>query len=280
MHVAVAQTLPVLGDLEGNVERACEVVCAARAEGAEHIVFPELSLTGYSVGHVAADLSITADDPRLQVIARAADPAGVVVGFVEDGRGVQTYNSAAYLAEGRVVHVHRKLYLPTYAIFEERKHFSPGQSLCAYDGAGTRMATLVCNDAWQPPVGFLAVQDGAHILNVPTNSAQSLFPEHYDAREYWRDLNRFLGRMCQVFVVFANRVGREGPLQFWGGSHVVDPWGELVAEAKLDEETVLHCEIDLADVRQRRRDVPLVREARLSLLEREIRRLAEEGGDL
>ena len=142
------------------------------------------------------------------------------------------------------------------------------------------MATLICGDAWQPPVGFLAVQDGAHILNIPTNSAQSLFPEHYDAREYWVDLNRFLGRMCQVFVLFANRVGEEGPLRFWGGSHVVDPWGEIIAEAPMCEEAVLHCEIDLDRVRHRRRAVPLVREARLSLLEREIQRLAAEGGDL
>lgn len=279
MQVAVGQTNPVLGELDTNVERVCELVGAARRDGAQHIVLPELALSGYSLGAVDVDLSIPRDDERLREIARAALPAGVVVGFVEDGPSVQTYNSAAYLAGGEVVHVHRKLYLPTYKVFEERKHFNPGQSLRSFPAAGTRMATLICNDAWQPPIGFLAVQDGARVLNVPTNSAQSLFPEHYDAREYWLDLTRFLGRMCQTFVIVANRVGVEEPLRFWGGSSVVDPWGEVVVEAPLDVEAVVHCEVDLGRVRQRRRDVPLVREARLGLLEREIRRIAEEGGD-
>jgi len=80
-------------------------------------------------------------------------------------------------------------------------------------------------------------------------------------------------------VVFVNRVGSEGDLHFWGGSHVVDPWGEVIAEAE-DGETVLLAEIDFAQVRRRRREVPLVREARLALLAREIHRLVDEGGDL
>lgn len=280
MQVAVIQFSPTLGAVDDNVGRACALIADARQAGAEQIVLPELALTGYSIGDVDADLSMRADDARLASIGRAAAPGGVVVGFVEDGRGVQTYNSAAYLEDGALVHVHRKLYLPTYRVFEERKHFSPGQAMRAYPGGGTRLATLICNDAWQSPLAFLAVQDGARVLTVPTNSAQSLFPEHYDAMDYWHDITRFLGRMFQTYIVFANRVGEEGQLRFWGGSHIVDPWGEVIAQAPLDEETVLMGDIDLNRVRQRRRDVPLVREARLSLLEREIRRIADEGGDL
>ena len=86
--------------------------------------------------------------------------------------------------------------------------------------------------------------------------------------------------MFQLYVVFVNRVGTEGVLEFWGGSHVVDPWGEVIAEASEGEEQLLTVEIDIANVRRRRRDIPLVREARLGLLRREINRLLEEGGDL
>lgn len=280
MLVAMAQTDPVLGEVEENVERACDLVAEARTDGVHHTVFPELALTGYCVGAVDKDLTMRADDPRLASVGRAAKPGGVAITFWEDVRGVQTYNSCAYFENGRLVHVHRKLYLPTYSVFEERKHFSPGQDMHAYPGAGKRMATLICNDAWQPMLAFLGVQDGAWLFNVPTNSAQSLYPNIYDAMEYWHDINRYLGRMFQTFVVFVNRVGEEGDLQFWGGSHIVDPWGRVLAQAPINKEDLYIAEIDFDLVRKRRRDVPLVREARLALLEREIHRIAAEGGDL
>jgi predicted amidohydrolase len=142
------------------------------------------------------------------------------------------------------------------------------------------MAVLVCNDAWQPQLAFLATQDGARVLLVPAASAQSRFPEHYDSHEYWHDITHFYGRMFQVFVVFVNRVGQEGALRFWGGSHVIDPWGNVVAEASQGAQQSLTVDVDLAEVRRRRRQVPLVKEARLGLIQREIGRLLEEGGDL
>ena len=118
------------------------------------------------------------------------------------------------------------------------------------------------------------------MLLVPTNSSQSRFPERYDSQTYWRDITVFYARMYQCYVVFCNRVGDEGEhLRFWGGSHVVDPWGEIVCSLPNDEEAVVTTEINLANVRKRRREVPLVREARLGLLAREATRLAEEGGD-
>jgi len=280
MRLTLAQVDCRLGDVEANLERAGQAIDGALGEGADLIVFPELSLTGYAIGEVDADLSMAADDPRLVALAERAGHAGVLVGFVEDGPGVHVYNSAAYFQAGRLVHVHRKLYLPTYEIFEERKHFSPGQSMRAFPTAQGRMATLTCNDAWQPQLAFVAIQDGAQILLIPTASAQSRFPEKYDSRSYWNDITRFYARMFQAYVVFVNRVGQEGELCFWGGSHAVDPWGEPVGEAPLDAEQLLTVDIDLARVRQRRRQVPLVKEARLGLLQREVQRLADEGGDL
>jgi predicted amidohydrolase len=142
------------------------------------------------------------------------------------------------------------------------------------------MAVLICNDAWQPQLAFLAAQDGARVLLVSAASAQSSFPDRYRSRTYWRDITRFYARMFQLFVVFVNRVGAEDPLRFWGGSHVVDPWGEIVEEAPEDSEYVLTVDIDLTDVRRRRRAIPLVKEARLGLISREVERLLDEGGDL
>ncbi len=281
MRITLAQLAPTLGDVAANLARSEEVLSEV-APDSDLVVFPELFLSGYSIGTVDEDMSLHPEDPRLLRMAGAAGEAGVVTGFVEaERRGLFTYNSAAYYQNAALRHVHRKLYLPTYAIFEERKHFTPGPSLQAFRlSQGHRGAILICNDAWQPQLAFLATQDGAHILLVPTASAQSRFPEHYDSQTYWLDITRFYARMFQVFVVFVNRVGSEGDLHFWGGSHVVDPWGEVVAQAKQDIEEVLTVDIDLAQVARRRRAIPLVKEARLGLIRREVDRLLREDGDL
>ena len=280
MRITLAQVAGELGELDSNLARAAEIVRLAAAERSELVVFPELFLTGYALGRVDEDVSMSADDERLTRLGSMTPHTDVLIGLYEDGLGVHNYNSAAYYDANGLVHSHRKLYLPTYDVFEERKHFSPGQSMRAYDTRHGRMATLICNDAWQPHLAFLAVQDGARVLLVPTNSSQSRFPERYDSQTYWRDITVFYARMFQCYVVFCNRVGEEGEhLRFWGGSHVVDPWGEIVCSLPEDEESIVTTEINLANVRKRRREVPLVREARLGLLAREASRLAEEGGD-
>jgi predicted amidohydrolase len=280
MRITLAQVASRLGDTDANLERATEIIAEAGRESSDVVVFPELFLTGYALSQVDMDMSMSADDPRLTALSAVAPETDVLIGFHEDGLGVHNYNAAAYYDGEALVHTHRKLYLPTYDVFEERKHFSPGQSMRAFDTRQGRVATLICNDAWQPHLVFLAVQDGARVLFVPTNSAQSRFPEQYDSRTYWRDITVFYARMFQCYVVFCNRVGDEGEhLRFWGGSHIVDPWGKIICALPDDEEAIVTAEIDLATVRKRRREVPLVREARLGLLAREATRLAEEGGD-
>ena len=280
MRITLAQAANELGDVDANLLRAREIVDRAAREESDLVVFPELFLTGYALGRVDEDLTMSADDPRLTALSEGVPHTDVLIGLYEDGLGVHNYNAAAYYDANGLVHTHRKLYLPTYDVFEERKHFSPGQTMRAYDTRHGRLATLICNDAWQPHLAFLAVQDGARVLLVPTNSAQSRFPERYDSRTYWRDISVFYARMFQCYVAFCNRVGDEGEhLRFWGGSHVVDPWGKIVTALPEREEAVQTIEIDLSMVRKRRREVPLVREARLGLLAREAGRLAEEGGD-
>jgi predicted amidohydrolase len=276
VRVTLGQVEPVLGDVSENLRRTHEVLDRARSQGADLVVLPELMLTGYALGHVSEDVTRSVDDPEIVKLAEAADGLGCVVGFAEAGR-VHTYNSAAYLEGGEVRHVHRKLYLPTYDIWEERKHFTPGGAMRSFDTDSIgRVAILICSDAWQPALAVLAVQDGARMLIVPANSTRRL-PA---IQEEWRDVNRFYARILECYVVFVNRVGEEHELSFWGGSHVYDPWGELVAEAPADEPALLTVDLDLGGVRRRRREMPLVKEARLALLSRELNRLAAEGGDL
>ena len=175
IRIALAQVDCTLGDLEDNLRRTGEAIEHARADGADLVVFPELNLTGYSLGRLTEDVAVDGLDGDLAPFLEGDGRTGVVVGFVESGR-LHTYNSAAYLQEGVARHVHRKLYLPTYGVWEERKHFSPGQALRAFDTPFGRMAILICNDVWQPMLPFLAVQDGARVLIVPAASSGQRFP--------------------------------------------------------------------------------------------------------
>ena len=167
------------------------------------------------------------------------------------------------------LHVHRKLYPTDYAPFDEDALFAPGDAMRAFDTALGRAAVLICNDAWQPFLPTFAAQGGAELLLVPAASSTAV-PE---AEPYWRELTRFYARMLECYVVFVNRVGSEAGFDFWGGSHVVDPLGEVVAEAPREQEALLVADIDLELVEARRRELPLLGDPRLDLLSAELDRL-------
>lgn len=276
VRIALAQVDSTLGDVDKNLERARRQVAAASEQGVDLVVFPELSLHGYALGEVATDDSVRADDPRLAALTRSGPD--VLVGFHEDG-GIRRHDSAAYLgADGRR-HLHRKLFLPNYLVWEERKHYSPGQRLRAYDTRFGRMATLICYDFWQAPLPWLAAQDGAEVLLVPVASAAGHGPDSVDVVGHWCDLVRMVARMHQCWVVMCNRVGAEAGARFWGGSRIVDPTGAVVAEAPMWEPALVVHDVDVAAANRLRHTVPHVAEARLGLVGREVDRLIAAGGD-
>lgn len=271
--MAMAQVDCVLGDVKANLAEAERRVGQAAEAGADLVVFPELSLHGYELGRLHEDRSVSVADDQLAELSRFGPD--VVVGLHEDG-GLRRYNSAAYYSDGALVYTHRKLYLPNYLDWEERKHASPGSALRAYDTRHARMATLICNDAWQAVLPWLAAQDGAEIMLVPTNSASGIAPDAVDNISYWRDLLVHIARMQQCWVVFVNRVGDEGSASFWGGSQVLDPRGEVVARAPQWEPSLTTVDLDVRAARRRRREMPLLQEARFGLVAREVNRLLDE----
>lgn len=280
MRIGLAQLNSILGDVDGNLARAHNVVAEAKGKGVDLIVFPELFLTGYSLAEIDRDVSLDVDDERIRALATSANSTGTLIGFQEGQRLPHTYNSATYLEGGRVVHTHRKAYLATYGQWEESKHFTPGSSVRAFDTRFGRMATLICFDVWQPAFVFLAIQDGAQILLVPANSVRKEFAKQTHNPDLWSDITRFYATIFECYVVFVNRVGHEGKLSFWGGSHIVDPHGRVVVEAPQDEEALVVADIDVSAVNRRRRETPILKEARLGLLIRELDRLASRGGHL
>lgn len=276
MRVAVAQTDCRLGDVEGNLKEARSRIEEAAEQGADLVVFPELALHGYALGRLVEDTSLEADDERLRSLGTIGPD--VLIGYYEKRR-MRRYNSAAYITGAGTVHLQHKLYLPNYLMWEERKHFYPGHGIRAFDGPHARMATLICNDAWQPMVPWIAAQDGAEILLVPTNSAAvgGVDGDYgpLDNSVYWQDLIHQLARMQQCFVVFVNRVGAENGVSFWGGSQIVDPFGTVVAEAPLWQSALVVGDIDLGIARRQRHRLPLLQDPRFGLLTRELKRLVE-----
>ena len=280
LHVALAQIDCALGDVAENTRRAREAIAQARGDGADLVVFPELSLTGYALGAVTEDVALTLDDPAIAALAEATGDIAAVVGLVEHGL-VHTYNSALYLERGAIVHVQRKTHLPTYGRWEEHKYFTQGPALRAFDTRLGRFAMLICNDAWQAPLAYVAAHDGARVLIVPACSSleAGAGTDPAELERDWADLLRFHARFLQAWVVFVNRVGEESGLRFWGGSRVVDPWGRVVVQAPRGEPALEHAELDLAAVRRRRREMPLLKEPRLGLIRREVDRLLDGVGD-
>src|SRR4051794_32522094 len=153
MRIALAQLDSRLGDVDANEHRAREAIAAARAGGADLVVFPELQLSGYALGRVAHETTCSS-----ATAAALADGAAALIGFHERD-GDSRYNSAVYAEGGTPVHVHRKLYLSGYPPFEEDRLFEPGETMRAFDTALGRMAVLICNDAWQPFLPSLAAHD-------------------------------------------------------------------------------------------------------------------------
>lgn len=266
LRVALVQTAPRLGDVTGNLAELDARI--GRAAHADLAVTPELALHGYHLGALDEVEAVTADDARLPRLGRHG-PA-VVAGFAETWRH-HRYNSAAVVDGDRVASVQRKLYLPTYREWEERKHFRPGDRLHCTDLRGTRIAVLICNDLWQPPLPWLAAHDGAEVLVVVANSVHSraAVPVH----KAWELLLAHAAVTLQCYVVFVNRSGEEAGQRFWGGSRVVGPDGESFGRLGEDPGCA-EVDLDLGALRSLRRSWPLLQESRFELIAHEAARLS------
>jgi len=273
--VALVQIAPKLGDVRANLERHLEIADRARAAGADLVVFPELSLTGYDLQDLVPDVAVRRDGEVLERLAGTSRGIDVVAGFVEEDHEHRFYNAVAYLSRGSVLHVHRKLHLPTYGLFQEGREFASGDTLRAFETPHGTTGLLLCEDVWHSPTAWLLAQQGAALLVVSANGpSRGAHPDHgLTSTRVWRDLLRVTARFHTVFVVFVNRVGCEDGLTFDGGSMVVDPLGEVVAElAPLDES--IECVPIAADLLRSARTVsPLLRDARIEFLHREVGRL-------
>jgi predicted amidohydrolase len=277
LKLALAQINTRLGDVPANLEKHLDYIQQARAQGAGLVVFPELSMSGYVLQDLASQVALRLDDdePALLKIRAASRGIDIVVGFPERDRRERLFISAAYFSEGELVHVHRKVYLPTYGLFDEGRFFAWGDEVRAFDTRFGRMGLLICEDFWHLSPPYLLWLDGAELLLlISASPGRGLHgPERLDTAAWVERINQAYASLFTAFVAHTNRVGFEDGLTFWGGATAFDPQGSRLAQGPYMEEALTLAELDLGEVRRTRTRLPLLRDERTALVQRELGRI-------
>lgn len=254
--VAVVQLDARVGDPVANRGIHLRYIDKAVKNKANLIVFPELSLTGYTLRDLAAEQAIDPlTDKLLDPLKKKSKEISIALGFVESGRNHGIYNSALFLEDGVVKHVHRKVYPPTYGMFEEGRYFSEGSSAQAFDSKFGRFGMLICEDVWHMSLPYLLALDGAEAILCLTASPTRLGGDtsSLTIADVNHEHHRSYARLLNVYMIFSNRVGIEDGVSFWGGSTVTDPNGSQTAQGKLFTEDMITAVLDSKQVQRARR---------------------------
>ena len=275
IHLAVVQFKPRKGDYATNVARLAGIFSQLDAldPRPDVAVFAETALTGYflegGVRDVALSAGAFARDLQTQytTAVNTPRPLDVCIGFYEVWNNA-FYNSALYVTlgpDGPVIrHVHRKIFLPTYGLFDEERFVDRGFEVRAFDTDWGRAAILICEDAWHTLTGTVAALDGATaIFVVSASPARGVWQRDNEQGipanlKRWERLTRDLAEEHGVFVALVSLVGTEGGKTFPGGSIVCGPHGDVRAQAPLWEEAILTIRLDPQDLTRARTDAPLL----------------------
>lgn len=277
LRLRVEQTAPALGDVAANLAHIAAAAGEAARDGVDLVVTPELSVTGYDLRDVVHDTGVRLEGAPFPGLP---DEPDLVLGLVERGADHIPYNTAVHLRRGQVLHRHRKVYLPTYGMFDEGRYFGRGDRARVYDaGGGWKVGLLVCEDLWHPSLTYLMAMGGADLVVVQSAAAgrgawAGGASGRFASWDAWEHLARAAAIAFGYYLVLANRVGIEGSLCFCGGSMVIGPDGEVIARAGDTGPDRLTVEMDRAAVAAARRPFAHARDEDPHLLARELARLA------
>lgn len=300
MKVAVYQTSPILLNLKANLEDVIEKIKDGRNQGAKLIVFPELALTGYFVGQRFHEVALRLDSKEIKQLVDATKGTAAVVGFIEESPSMNFYNSALVAENGKILYTYRKLNLPNYGVFEERKLFASGKHVPVFKLNDFNIAVFICNDLWHPSLPYLGVTQKADIFISIFNSSQGSMGEEFSNIESWSIINSFYSRIFGVYNICANRVGAETlkerrssrsdligssepdkeecdeeveTYKFWGGSEILNPFGKHLANAELYKPDVIFAEIEKDILRKKKILLPYLRSDDPHFTHRELQRI-------
>ena len=280
LRLAIAQMRPRKGAYDENLRRLGAIFreVSAWAEPPDLVVAPETALTGYFLEGGVRDLAVTAerlfDDLTRQHKESGAAPLDVALGFYEIHRN-RLYNSGLYAGLGGpdagIRHVHRKVFLPTYGVFDEERFVEAGRSVQAFDTRWGRAAILICEDAWHSITPMLAALGGAQLIIIPSASpARGVVTTDDTAGRptslvRWERIAQDIAGEHGVFVALSQLVGFEGGKAFPGGSIVASPRGDILATGPIFEEAVIPATLDFEEITRARADLPLLADLEMRL---------------
>ena len=283
-RIGLAQYAPRLGEVDANLELAAGWLRRAAGDGAQLVAFPELALTGYLLSDLVPEVAMRADDPRLAALSRGAPGVVVAIGFVEETGAHRFCNSAALLSDGELIGLHRKVYLPTYGMFDEGRFTRAGDRIRTH-AVGDPLGSIglsICEDFWHASLPMLQALEGASLLvNLAAGPARAPGSSAgLAAIAGWHKMQDTYALLGTVAVAFCNRVGNEEGLTFWGGSRLLGADGSTIAEGPLYEEALVVGSIDTDDLRMQRYSLPLLADERVELVRRELDRIIAERAGL
>jgi len=271
---------PFKGAYQRNLARLGELLgsFAKDPEPPDLLILPETALTGYFVEGAVRELARSAEELYADLSGlhqtSGAPPLDIAVGFYEMWR-TRLHNSALVATLGGpdagIRHVHRKVFLPTYGVFDEERFVEPGRSVRAFDTHWGRAAVIVCEDAWHSLVPTIAALDGAQLLLIVSASpARGLAPDEGGEERpasllRWERTIQAIAGEHGIYAVLAQLVGFEGGKAFPGGSLVVGPRGDVLARARVFEEDVLRVTVELDEIPRVRADMPLLSDLEVRL---------------
>jgi predicted amidohydrolase len=270
--LALAQISSQRENKKENLRKIEELTMRAKKEKADLVIFPELSLTGYVVRDQVYELAETIPGPSTTQIAELTRKTGMYVVFgmpeLSEKTKATIYNTAVFVGPEGIIGKYHKRYLPTHSVFEEKRYFRPGYQTAAFDTSLGKIGLCICYDLFFPEVTRLTRLEGAQLI-ICISASPSV------RRSYFETLTAARAIENTAYLAYVNLVGVEDGLQFWGGSRLLSPTGDVISKARYDEEDLVLCEVDFKDIRPAEAFIPTLRDLRPEIFD-ELRKSAEQ----
>jgi len=271
IKVALAQMSCKREDKIENIRKMEANVIKAKKQSADLVIFPELSLTGYVVRDQIYELAETIPGQSTKIMESIAKKTNMHIVFgmpeLSEKTKATVYNVAVFVGPEGFIGKYRKIYLPTHSVFEEKRYFRPGYQATVLNTRLGKVGLIICYDIFFPEVSRLTRLEGAQLI-VCISASPAVRRTFFEALTVARAIEN------TAFLAYVNLVGVEDGLQFWGGSRLIGPNGKILVQAKYDEEDLVTCEVDYADIKPIEAFVPTLKDLRPELFD-DLKRHAE-----
>jgi len=265
IKLALAQISSKRENKEANLQKIEALTFKAKEQGADLAIFPELSLTGYVVRDQFYELAETIPGPTVEKVEALAKKTGIHVIFgmpeLSEKTRATVFNTAVFVGPEGLIGKYRKMYLPTHSVFEEKRYFRPGYQTAAFQTDLGNIGLCICYDLFFPEVLRLIRLKGAQLI-VCISASPAVRRSYFEILTCARALEN------TAYLAYVNLAGVEDGLQFWGGSRLVSPAGDVLAKAKYDEEDFVTCEVDYSDLRTAETFIPTLKDLRPELFDK------------